>query len=491
MKKHSGVWGALALLLTMGVPTTALAQVDFSSLGGDAPADESEGSENDGSGDRRLYVAPMVSYTKADGDRDTDDGVGFVISVGKRFTSGLNLELTGQMTELDGDDDTAELSGLGVAAMLFPSQSLPNLYAVVGLYRGQVNNHPTTTAGTELDYQTTLFEPGLGWLHPLGDWLGYEVALRAEARYRMDAHGETLLGEGGKKHFYEGVANLGLQIPLGKLPVQEAPAEIAVVEPQVTDADGDGIPDEQDQCPDTPAGSTVNEQGCEGDTDADGVVDRLDTCPETAAGAAVDEKGCPADADGDGVTDDKDQCPDTAPGTAVDEKGCPADADGDGVPNDKDQCPDTPAGAEVDENGCPKKGCRAPAPGEPINLEGCATGESIILKGVNFEVDSSRLTANAKVILNQVGDSLAAQPAVKVEIGGHTDSQGPDAYNQKLSNRRAESVQTYLVKRGIDKSRLGTKGYGETQPIDSNETPEGRELNRRVEMKVLEGGAAQ
>lgn len=491
MTKHSGVLGALALLLTLGMPAAALAQVDFGSLGGDAPADESEGPSND-SGDRRLYVAPMASWTKADDDRGTDDGLGFNINVGKRVTSGLNLELSGQMTRLDGDDEKAELSGLGVAAMIFPSQSLPNLYAVVGLYHGQGEKHPTNAPGVQSDYRTTLFEPGIGWLQPLGDWLGYEIAVRAEARYRMDAHNDSELGQGPSKEFYEGVANVGVQIPLGKLPVQEAPAEeVAVVEPQVTDTDGDGVPDDQDQCPDTPAGTAVNAQGCEGDTDGDGVVDRLDTCPETAAGAAVDEKGCPADADGDGVTDDMDQCPDTAPGTAVDEKGCPADADGDGVANDKDQCPDTPAGTEIDENGCPKKGCRAPKPGEPINLEGCATGESIILKGVNFEVNSSRLTANAKVILNQVGDSLAAQPGIKVEIGGHTDSQGSDAFNQKLSERRADSVQTYLVKRGIDSGRLTTKGYGETQPIDSNETPEGRELNRRVEMKVVEGGAAQ
>ena len=110
------------------------------------------------------------------------------------------------------------------------------------------------------------------------------------------------------------------------------------------------------------------------------------------------------------------------------------------------------------------------------------------LKGVNFEVNSSRLTANAKVILKGVADSLTAQPGMKVEIGGHTDAQGSDSYNLKLSQRRAQSVMDFLVARGVDAGRLSAKGYGETQPVDTNETPEGRELNRRVEMKVVEGG---
>ena len=93
------------------------------------------------------------------------------------------------------------------------------------------------------------------------------------------------------------------------------------------------------------------------------------------------------------------------------------------------------------------------------------------------------------MILNQVADSLAAAPQMRVEIGGHTDAQGSDAANQKLSERRAQAAKDYLIARGIDAARLSSKGYGESQPVDSNETAEGRELNRRVEMKVLEGGA--
>ena len=279
---------------------------------------------------------------------------------------------------------------------------------------------------------------------------------------RMDSHHRDIAGKGNLDDFYEPVFNLGVLIPLGRL-AGEAADPVEVVPAAAGDVDNDGIPDDADQCPDTPGGATVNETGCEGDADGDGVVDRLDGCPDSAAGTSVDEKGCA------GV----------------------ADVDNDGIPDALDQCPGTSAGTTVNETGCEPKaeGCRAPAPGEPINLEGCATGEAVVLKGVNFEVNSSRLTASAKVILNQVADSLAAQPGMKAEIGGHTDAQGSDSFNTKLSDRRAQSVKDYLIARGIDPSRLLSKGYGESQPVDSNETAEGREINRRVEMKVLEGGS--
>jgi OmpA-OmpF porin, OOP family len=472
MKKNTGLLATLGLCLaafSFGANAQGVGGIDTSS----APPPEDEGGEaaDQGSSDRRIYVSPMGSYTFTDDDRNTHNGFGGTIAVGKRMTSGLTLELTGFYTSMEADDgaQTATLTGVGIGSMIFPfspSGMLAQAYLLADLHKGQGEDHPTTPNSLNFSYQTTVFDTGIGYVLPLQQWVwGYDMALRTEARYRYDAHTRTSAGAGGKKDFYDGVINVGLIIPLGKLPVQAAEQSVEVVQP--ADADGDGVPDDRDQCPDTPAGTTVNEQGCEGDTDADGVIDRLDSCPDTPAGTAVNEQGCPAI----------------------------GDKDGDGVPDDKDQCPDSAAGSTVDENGCEPKpaesGCRAPAPGEPINLEGCATGESVVLKGVNFEVNSARLTANAKVILNQVADSLSANPALKVEIGGHTDSQGSDAFNQKLSERRANSVKDYLVARGIDSGRLSTKGYGESQPVDTNETPEGRELNRRVEMKVLEGGSAQ
>jgi OmpA-OmpF porin, OOP family len=467
MKKLSGLLCALALSGAFPFAATAqIADVDTSSFSAPDSGDDDSGGFT--TPDRRMYVAPMFSYALVDKDRETDDGMGGTIAVGKRFTSGLNLELTGFYNSMDWGSQAAEgtfdLSGIGVGAMIFPSRAFPEVYGFVGLYMGQGEGHPTVPPSNDFSYKTTVFTPGVGYLMPLAEFLGgYEMSLRAEALYRHDAHTREVAGIGGQKSFSDYVFNVGLHIPLGTLPVEQAAADVEVVEPAgPVDADGDGVTDDVDQCPDTPAGTPVNEQGCEGDTDADGVPDGTDSCPDTPAGTAVNEQGCHA---------------------AV-------DSDGDGVPDDRDQCPDTPAGSEVDENGCPPQtGCRAPAPGEPISLEGCATGESIVLKGVTFDLNSSRLTANARVILNQVADSLAAEKDVRVEIGGHTDSTGSDAYNQKLSERRALSVKDYLVARGIDSGRLAVKGYGESVPIDSNETPEGREQNRRVELKVIDTGS--
>ncbi|MBI5668268.1 MAG: thrombospondin type 3 repeat-containing protein, partial [Chloroflexi bacterium] len=119
------------------------------------------------------------------------------------------------------------------------------------------------------------------------------------------------------------------------------------------DSDNDGVSNHVDQCPGTPAGATVNAQGCPSDSDGDGVLDGLDQCPATPAGATVNVQGCPSDSDGDGVLDGLDQCPGTPAGATVNVQGCPSDSDGDGVLDGLDQCPGTPAGATVNVQGCP------------------------------------------------------------------------------------------------------------------------------------------
>lgn len=133
----------------------------------------------------------------------------------------------------------------------------------------------------------------------------------------------------------------------------------------------------------------------------------------------------------------------------------------------------------------PPPPCEMPADGSAIDLSGCKTGDKVVLRGVNFEFDKWNLTVNAKTLLDGVVTALQQRPDITVEVAGHTDGKGSDSYNQKLSERRAASVMKYLVDKGIDKSRITATGYGESQPIATNETDEGRELNRRVEMKVL------
>lgn len=468
----------LFLGLCLALPFSgAIAQDDYADdEGGDITRLDNSGI----AADRRLYFSGMLTGVHYDRTRDLETGYGGTLALGKRMTSGLNLELTGFYTTanfdlpgnaLDGESQT--LSGFGVGAMVFLSRSLPNLYGILALHRGSGE-----VAFNDASYVSTVFDAGVGYLFPLTQ----SVFLRVEGRYRMDQHNGKATGD--RDHdSYDGVLNAGIHIPLGTIPVPPPPP----VEVIPTDADGDGIPDSADACPGTPAGVAVNETGCEADTDGDGVVDRLDQCPDSPGGTNVNEVGCVGDSDADGVPDDIDTCPDTPVGTAVDETGCVGDADGDGIPDDKDNCPDTPVGTKVNETGCaPEPGCRPPKPGEPISLEGCATGESVVLKGVNFDTASDRLTANARVILGQVADALLAKGSLKVEVGGHTDSQGSDAYNQELSEQRANSVMKYLVSRGIEASRITAKGYGEGQPVDSNETADGREANRRVELKVIE-----
>ena len=254
------------------------------------------------------------------------------------------------------------------------------------------------------------------------------------------------------------------------------------------DSDGDGVPDHLDQCPGTPAGVKVDTRGCPIDSDGDGVPDYLDKCPDTPAGEAVNAQGCTlSDADGDGIPDHLDKCPDSPAGQAVGPDGCPLDSDGDGIPDYLDECPNTPPGLKILPNGCALVGdCRRPRPGEPVDANGCALDQRFVLRGVKFEFDSDRLTPKAKAILNDVADTLAAYPDIAIEVQGHTDNLGTDAYNLGLSERRSNAVKQYLIGRGINGAKLRPVGYGESAPIASNATEDGQEENRRVEFRVIE-----
>ncbi|HEC17438.1 MAG TPA: OmpA family protein [Sedimenticola sp.] len=234
------------------------------------------------------------------------------------------------------------------------------------------------------------------------------------------------------------------------------------------DSDGDGVMDDKDQCPATPAGVAVDAVGCPLDSDGDGVVDHEDRCPGTPAGVSVDAQGCPLDSDGDGVTDDKDRCPGTPRGAAVDTHGCELDSDGDGVLDSNDACPGTPRGARVD-------------------ARGCQVIENITIDLVNdeFDFDSAALKPDMKSALDDVARRIKASKGDEhLLVIGHTDSVGSDAYNQRLSERRAKAAAGYLISRGIDATRIRTKGVGESQPVADNSTKSGRAKNRRVEIRV-------
>jgi OOP family OmpA-OmpF porin len=236
---------------------------------------------------------------------------------------------------------------------------------------------------------------------------------------------------------------------------------------EAPDSDGDGVCDAKDRCPDTPSCCIVDEYGCEIDSDGDGVCDGCDKCPDTPKGATVDKRGCPKDSDGDGVYDGIDRCPDTPKGAIVDEWGCPKDTDGDGVYDGIDRCPDTRPGVEVDEWGCPK----------------CDLTE---LEGITFRFDKSDVIPDPNPVLDRAVELIRGCDGVDIEIHGHTDWIGSEAYNMKLGMRRAEAVKDYLIMKGIAGEHLFPKSFGESQPITTNETKEGRKLNRRVEFHVVD-----
>ncbi|MGQ0618582.1 MAG: OmpA family protein [Panacagrimonas sp.] len=193
------------------------------------------------------------------------------------------------------------------------------------------------------------------------------------------------------------------------------------------------------------------------------------------------------DNDGDGLVDYPQDpgCTAADDSDETDPKAC-----SDGKDNDGDGLIDHPGdrGCDSADDNDETNPCQPPKPGEPMTLDGCKAGDIIVLRGVNFLFDKASLTANAKTILDMVAEALKARPDVKVEILGHTDGKGSDEYNQSLSERRAKSVKQYFVSSGIDAGRMTTVGMGESVPVSDNDSDAGRELNRRVELKITEGG---
>lgn len=227
------------------------------------------------------------------------------------------------------------------------------------------------------------------------------------------------------------------------------------------DADGDGVADASDKCPKQKGDAAYG--GCPfEDRDRDGVADAEDKCPDTAGSKGA--MGCP-DADNDGVADKDDLCPGKA-GTMA---GCP-DTDGDGVHDGIDACPDQMGLAS--NRGCPE-----------IKEEDRKVLE-FAMSAVQFQTGKATLKAESNSILNQIVGILNNYPAYKLKINGHTDSVGDADNNQRLSGDRAKACYDYLRANGIPKSRMTYRGFGETQPIATNDTSSGRRQNRRVEFDL-------
>ena len=253
------------------------------------------------------------------------------------------------------------------------------------------------------------------------------------------------------------------------------------------DADGDGVSDKKDVCPDVPGLKEF--QGCP-DTDGDGIPDNKDACPEEAGKAELN--GCP-DADGDGIADGDDACPNAAGSAAM--NGWP-DSDGDGVADNVDQCPNE--AGEAANNGCPWPDADGDGVADKDDLcpnevgdaanNGCPEAPKALLDFIGdenskifFKADSSSINEAGSALVNQLVALLNQYPNASVTIGGHASSDGSSAYNQKLSEKRANAVRDAVIAAGIDAGRVDAKGFGEDQPVDTNNTRAGRAKNRRVD----------
>ncbi len=273
------------------------------------------------------------------------------------------------------------------------------------------------------------------------------------------------------------------------------------------DSDHDGVPDNRDDCPNTPRGVKVDSRGCpvvknqvltanrsnnnnygDQDSDGDGVPNSRDKCANTPINTKVDANGCPInkedgydkDSDGDGVPDSRDKCANTPINTKVDENGCPVindinnnndkDTDGDGIPDRIDRCPFSAGPAS-------NKGCPEVAAETKRRLK-------FATRGIYFQTAKSVIKPESYPMLDEITDIINQYPDYNLRLSGHTDDVGNDEYNRILSQNRVDQVKEYLISKGIDPNRLEAIGYGKQKPIANNNSALGKALNRRVELEL-------
>lgn len=383
-----------------------------------------------------FMVSPFIGGYAFDSDLNLEDELTYGIGLGYNFTENLAAEAVFNYTDTELDKGASDVEGY--------------LYRLDALYHFMPENRlvPYVAAGIgAFDFDPDAGDSETEFSGNIGAGMKYflneSIALRADVRDVMTFPENNLLYTAGLTFYLGG---------------REKAAETAE---KRRDSDGDGVYDNRDHCPDTPSGVAVDNRGCAVDNDNDGVPDYRDECSNTPPGEEVDAGGCALDSDNDGVIDYRDECSGTPKGAEVDDKGCAVDSDNDGVANYKDECSNTPQGASVNARGC------------------------WVVQDLQFEVGKAEIQPDYYDNLNEVVSILRQNPEIDVEIQGHTDSQGAAEMNKQLSERRAAAVRDYLVEQGVDADRLAYKGYGETEPVASNDTAQGRTENRRVEISPL------
>lgn len=363
------------------------------------------------------YIAPVIGYHFFDDDHNLDDKIEGGLRYGMFLTDKYALEAEAGYTRTDKDPGNGtDAVSLGLNLVRYFDQFAYVKPYVFGGVAAELYSE---------DHQG--LEGGFGAAYPVRDNLA--VDLRLKDMYMTNGRNDVVPSVALNYYFGK---------PVKAVAVAPAPAPVVVKAAEPAPA---------------PVVAKVAEPA------PAPVVAKVAPAPAPAAIAVVK----PADTDADGVIDDNDKCPATPKGVTVDSKGCPLDTDADGVLDYLDKCPGTPKGYKV-------------------NADGCFVAVTL---HINFATNSNKIVGNYNDEMKEFSAFLNANPTLKVEIQGHTDSKGSATYNKKLSQRRADSVVKELsTKYGVDGSRLTAVGYGEEQPIAPNDTPENMFKNRRIDSVV-------
>jgi len=383
--------------------------------------------------------------------------------ISRHIGSGFSVNIAGTINNIDrisGEDDLYYGIDLGTSLSSREVIDLGNFESTLRAGLGYVDGLSGISPDTK-DFFAVYAGAGINY------WFNDALALSVKTTYKMHTKEfDGLIGSGddGRDHFQH---LAGLTFAFGD-----------------GDKDRDGVKDAVDECPEVPGLESFN--GCP-DDDGDGIKNSDDDCPMTAGIASLN--GCP-DADGDGIKDVDDACPNVAGVVAL--NGCP-DADGDGIKDADDACPNA-AGSKV-MNGCPDadgdgvadKDDKCPAVAGPASNNGCPEYPLSMLVDydINFDLEKYNIDTTDVQRLSTVIKVLLANSDANISIEGHADNTGEESFNNPLSNNRASSIKDYLVNVGIDAGRLSTKAFGESMPKASNDTEDGRAINRRVEFKVV------
>ena len=445
---------------------------------------------------RSIDVSPFLGtyFYEKNMSINLDHGMSVGMRLGYNITERWGVEATGGYVNTDTDGDWYYIPDnnnvdfyffhLDAIFHILPQEKVVPYLAAGG---GALNIDPTHFSA-DID---PLFNYGLGIKYFLQEW----VAFRVDVRHLMSIDELDNFDDPGKNLHNNLSFDAGLTFSLWG---------------ESSDRDGDGIPNKVDKCPDVPEDKDgfEDEDGCpDEDNDGDGIKDINDKCPNDAEDfdGFEDEDGCPdPDNDQDGVLDVDDKCPNLA--GPAEHSGCP-DRDGDGVYDNVDKCPDEPEDIDgfEDEDGCPDPDNdgdgildaddKCPDQAETYNgfedEDGCPDAiilkkdETITLDNIYFKSGKADLVESSFPVLDKVKRIFLDNPGIKIQVEGHTDSQGADSYNKGLSQKRAETVMRYLISNlGIPQDQLNAVGFGEERPVATNATKEGRAKNRRIEFRV-------